>query len=648
MGAYEILARLSVGGMAELFLAFLPGPGGFKKFVALKQILPDVRNDEAFVKMFLDEARISSGLSHPNIAQVYDLGRDETSGELYLAMEFVAGQNLALISKVAQRAGVLMPVPITLRLVRDLVLALHAAHTFVDPTGQKLNIVHRDVSPRNVMVSYAGHVKVIDFGIAKAKGRLMRTQAGELRGTLGYMAPEQLLEEPIDGRTDLYAAGIILFELLTGTRRAVVKTPEAALEACRAPPIDPSTLVPTVSTRVGAVVVKALSADPADRFQTGRAFAHALEAAFPDCAEEEDVAAFLGGLFEAQVSSSHALFEAAQRDADPREFSGLVKRLAALAAAERLAADAPVKPRSPPLPPPPNRVTELEHRQKPKSNLGWIAGVLLLVVIGMTAALYKADPPLPVPVTTAAPLRKPEVSLALERAQTAMTAQDFETAAVAWAEVRAAEPDNRLALTGAALAARKQGHHREARDLTERALEHPDTPAEAARLHLELACVLAQIGLPPEALAQLRAAIGLVGLPPLLEELRAEKDLDPLRGQAEFEKLLGNEPPPPVVRQPAVAPSPVRSTKDLLADGLSLNRAQSYEAAVVKLEHCVKLEPRNASCLLALGSAWSRIAERTHSPKDTARARKAYERYLVAAPKGDEFIPRVQKILSEL
>ena len=655
VGAYEILARLTVGGMAELSLAFLPGPGGFKKFVALKQILPDVRNDEAFVTMFLDEARITAGLSHPNIAQVYELGRDAESGELFLAMEFIAGQNLAIVRKAAKRAGLELPVPIAARIVRDLVLALHAAHTFVDPAGQPLNIVHRDISPRNVMVSYAGHVKVIDFGIARAKGRLTRTQAGELRGTLSYMAPEQLLEEPIDGRTDLYAAGIIMFELLTGTRRAVVDTPTAALEACRAPPIDPGDVVPTVPRRLGAVVVQALCADPAGRFQTGKAFARAIEQACPDFAEEEDVAAFMGGLFEAQVTSSHALFEAAQRDAAPGEFSGLVKRLAALAAVERAAAEVIVK-RPWPNPLPPDRPTELAHAATPsKSNVAMIAGIaglLVVVAIGMMVALYEQEPPLPQPVVDAAPMRRPEISKALRRAEAAMAAQDYEAAAAAWAEVRAAERDNRAAVTGAAFAARKLGRFRDARDLLEQALEHPGGPEEAARLHVELACVLTQIGLPPQAIAELRTAIGLVGLPPLVERLRIESALDPLRGQAEFEALLGHEPTPaPVVRQPAAPSLPSsgsRSAKDLLADGLALNRAQNYEAAAVKLEQCVKADPRSHPCLLALGSAWSRIAERTHTPKDTARARKAYERYLVVAPRGDEFIPRVKKILTEL
>ncbi len=653
VGAYEILARLSVGGMAELYLAFLPGPGGFKKFVALKQILPDARNDEPFVKMFLDEARISAGLSHPNIAQVYELGRDEASGELYLAMEFIAGQNLALLWKAARRAGVQPPVPISCRIVRDLVLALHAAHTFVDPAGHALPIVHRDVSPRNVMVSYAGHVKVIDFGIAKAKGRLMQTQAGELRGTLSYMAPEQLMDEPVDGRADLYAAGIILFELLTGTRRALVDTPTAALAACLQPPLDPGELNPTVSKRLGAVVQQALSAEPSGRFQTGKAFARALEEACPEYADEEDVAGFLGGLFSAQVASSHALFDAAQRDADPGEFSGLVRRLAALATVERAATEVPAKP---PRPPPPERATEVAHSpDAPRSNgalLAGLAGLLVFVVSALMAALYQREPPLPVPVVDAKPLRRPEVSVALRRAEAAMAAQDFETAAAAWDEVRAVERDNRAALSGAAVAARKLGRFRQARDLLDSALEHPGSPAEAARLHVELGCVLTQIGLPPEALAQLHAAVGLVGLPPLVEWLRTEKDLEPLRGQPEFEKLLGREPaPPPVVRPPVAAappPSMTRSTKELLADGLSLSRAQSYEAATQKLEQCVKIDPRAHACLLALGSAWSRIAERTHHPKDSARARKAYERYLVVAPRGDEFIPRVKKILTEL
>src|SRR4051812_46369838 len=167
IGKYEILTRLSMGGMAELFLAYTAGPGGFRKFVAVKQILPDIKKDESFVKMFLDEARITAAFSHANIGQVFDLG--EQDSELFLAMEFISGQNLEQIVKRANKRAFTIPLGFAARVVRDACLGQHYAHHFTDAAGKSAPVVHRDVSPKNVMVTYTGDVKVIDFGIAKAR-----------------------------------------------------------------------------------------------------------------------------------------------------------------------------------------------------------------------------------------------------------------------------------------------------------------------------------------------------------------------------------------------------------------------------------------------------------------------------------------------
>jgi serine/threonine-protein kinase len=314
IGKYEIVTRLSMGGMAELFLAFTAGPGGFRKFVALKQILPDVQKDEHFVKMFLDEARITASLSHANIGQVFDLG--DQDGELYLAMEFLAGQNLEQIFQASNKQQRPLPLGFAARVVRDACLGLHYAHTYTDPSGKPRPVVHRDVSQKNVMVTFDGHVKVIDFGIAKAKGRLGRTQVGMVKGTSGYMSPEQAHGAELDGRSDLFCMGIILHELLCG-RRLFTGTHEGEvmLKIAEADVPSPTNLNPRVPQALSDVVMRALAREPQKRFASGREMARAIDAACgAELFHEEQLAAVMRQLFEDKIQKTRALLESA---ADP-------------------------------------------------------------------------------------------------------------------------------------------------------------------------------------------------------------------------------------------------------------------------------------------------------------------------------------------
>ncbi len=330
VGKYEILTRLSVGGMAELFLAFLPGPGGFRKFVALKQILPDVKADEAFVKMFLDEARITAAFNHGNIGAVFDLGEDSKSKELYLAMEFIAGQNLEQTIKRAAKREVAIPIGFAARVIRDTCLALHYAHHFVEPsTGQPMPVVHRDVSPKNVMITYRGDVKVIDFGIAKARGRLGRTQVGIVKGTSGYMSPEQVRNETLDGRSDLFATAVMLYELLAGERLFTAPTDAAMMLKIVDGDIAPIAGVnPAVSQQLNDVVMKGLAKKKEHRFSTGKELARALEQACPELFEEEQCAELMNQLFEDKVAITRALFDLANKaDADESNVAKAVEEL---------------------------------------------------------------------------------------------------------------------------------------------------------------------------------------------------------------------------------------------------------------------------------------------------------------------------------
>ena len=325
IGKYEILTRLSIGGMAELFLAYTAGPGGFKKFVALKQILPDIKADEQFVKMFLDEARITAAFNHANIGQVFDLG--EENGELYLAMEFISGQNLEQVIKRTAKREQQLPVGFAARVVHDTCLALHYAHHFTEPSGRPAPVVHRDISPKNVMVTYSGDVKVIDFGIAKAKGRLGRTQVGIVKGTSGYMSPEQVRNEQLDGRSDLFCTATMLHELLVGQRlfnepndvQMMLKIAEGEV-----PP--PHQLNPKVPRALSDAVMKGLAKKRDQRFATGKEFARAIAQACPEMFEEEATAEVMTELFEDKIATTRSLLELANAE-DTRAMTRAVEEL---------------------------------------------------------------------------------------------------------------------------------------------------------------------------------------------------------------------------------------------------------------------------------------------------------------------------------
>jgi serine/threonine-protein kinase len=318
IGKYQIITQLSVGGMAELFLGFTSGPGGFRKYVAIKRVLPDVRSNEAFERMFMDEARITAALTHPNIAQVYELGQEEDG--LFLAMEFISGQNLDQVTAAYRRHERPIPLGLSVAVMRDVCLALNSAHTFTDPSGQPSPVVHRDVAQKNIMVTYDGVVKLLDFGIAKVRNSLERTRAGMVKGTSGYMSPEQVRGQPLDGRSDLFAAGVVLWELVTGERLFAAKTEReemvSILETPIRPPRHPSEQVPE---DLSAVMLKALERDPKNRFQSGKDLARALEQTAGTLLFDADQrAAVMRELFEKKIAATRALLESASAPAENR------------------------------------------------------------------------------------------------------------------------------------------------------------------------------------------------------------------------------------------------------------------------------------------------------------------------------------------
>jgi len=265
-GKYLLLERINVGGMAEVFIAKAFGVEGFERILAIKKILPTMAEDEEFIAMFIDEARISVQLNHTNIVHIHELGKHNNA--FYIAMEYVAGRDLRTLLERYRKKKELMPTVQAAYLAARICEGLDYAHRKKDARGQDLNIIHRDVSPQNILVSYDGEVKIIDFGIAKAANRSQKTQAGILKGKFGYMSPEQVRGLPIDRRSDIFAVGVILYEMLTGERLFVGESDFSTLDKVRNADVPlPSTYNPKIPPELEKVVLKALTREPSDRYQ---------------------------------------------------------------------------------------------------------------------------------------------------------------------------------------------------------------------------------------------------------------------------------------------------------------------------------------------------------------------------------------------
>ncbi len=275
-GRYQLLKKLAVGGMAQIYLARQVGPEGFEKLLVVKRILPHLAENDDFITMFLDEARIAARLNHPNIVQIFDLGAQDDS--YFIAMEFIHGEDVRRVWKHSEREGKPIPIALICRMIIDAAAGLDYAHKKPDQSGRPLNIVHRDISPQNILVSFEGGVKVVDFGIAKAADQATVTRSGVLKGKYSYMSPEQASGQQIDCRTDIFALGVVLYELLTGTRlfkRATdIQTLNAVSECQIAPPSQVHARVPI---DLDAIVMKALTKNREDRYSEARQLGAALE-----------------------------------------------------------------------------------------------------------------------------------------------------------------------------------------------------------------------------------------------------------------------------------------------------------------------------------------------------------------------------------
>lgn len=324
LGRYELLMPVAKGGMASVWAARLKGTRGFQKLVAIKTMLPGLVDDPSFERMFLDEGNLASQVRHPHVIEILDLGEQDRI--LYLVMEWVSGEALSIIMKYAATRGGI-PLPIAVHIATQACRGLHAAHELRDENGVLVGLVHRDVSPQNVLVSYDGVVKVVDFGVAKATARLDTvTEAGQLKGKIAYMSPEQLRGEKIDRRTDVFAMGILLYMMTTGKHpfRGDDQAQTIARISSDEPAILPSTLVPGYPAGLEACLMQALAKDSAKRYPSANDMLIGLTRALPSAMREstdEEVSEFIRRLLPDRLERQKQAIKQANEQADRREMS---------------------------------------------------------------------------------------------------------------------------------------------------------------------------------------------------------------------------------------------------------------------------------------------------------------------------------------
>ncbi len=444
LSRYQVLGRLATGGMAEVWLARSVGVGGFEKLVVVKTILKNLAENQQFVQMFVHEARVAAMLNHPNCVQIFDLGQE--GGTLYIAMEYIDGFSLSRVLNRAKEKRARPPVEIVTRIFMDAATGLDYAHRLTDREGRKLNLVHRDVSPDNLIIAFSGQTKLVDFGVAKAAtpSVMAQTRFGVVKGKFGYIAPEYLRGEKIDGRADVFALGVSLYRALTG-KRPFGGANEAAMTMAvlKDTPVAPTEHFQALSPALSEVVMMALQKDPAVRFESARAMRQAMEAAVKP-AEHEAVGDYLSQLWPpgdpervameslargvSEETSSPALASIisgtyggqSRAQSTPHPFGMVAEETKAIQAPPEasIAVDlggmsepgepAPVEPAAaPPAPPvaaavkaPVAPTEDLDDEPPRRSRAGWVVLVLAVLAAG-AYAFYRHQPkvlPAPAPV----------------------------------------------------------------------------------------------------------------------------------------------------------------------------------------------------------------------------------------------------------
>jgi len=381
IGRYELDRQLAVGGMAEVYLARQKGIAGFEKKVVIKRVLPHLATDKQFIMMFLDEARLASRLHHPNLVEIYDLGENE--GEYYIAMEYVPGCSTASIMVTAQEAGIHLPYALCAHAIMQVCSGLKYAHELTDNEGNNLGLIHRDVAPDNIMVMPSGSVKLIDFGIAKSALNESRTLTGTIKGKLRHMSPEQLLGRTLDPRSDVFALGIVLYELTTGHHPfGGGEDLDVASRIVTEKHTDPKSICPDFPEDLRQIIDQSLAKELEERFSDAGAFHQALEDFLDGLGahiSDNELGVFISDLMSEEVAEKASLTAATVEEAigtqthPDLELEGL---------------DSPTKIQDIPLPP----LVELPEASGGSLNIRkglWLS--LLVVLLGTFAALYLLD-----------------------------------------------------------------------------------------------------------------------------------------------------------------------------------------------------------------------------------------------------------------
>ncbi|MDX2015305.1 MAG: serine/threonine-protein kinase [Myxococcaceae bacterium] len=392
LGKYTLVRKLATGGMAEVFLARADGPMGFQKKLVVKRILPHFGEDQNFINMFLSEARLAAELNHPNVVQIFDFGQAE--GQYYIAMEFIDGPNLRALNKAARETVGPISLPLCARILALAAEGLGYAHDLKDQSGQAMNLVHRDISPDNVLVSRNGGVKVVDFGIAKASTQPHLTKSGVIKGKLAYMPPEQLAREPLDRRADIFALGVVLYELACGAMPFDATSEVSIIQAIMGnePLVRASVKRPDLPRALDAIISKCLEKKPQDRYSSCRELQHDLERFIASTGEVVSVAD-VGKLVEHLFPQDH---EATLQNVLPPGGMPLDKTFPSQESKERTAPPVPTEAQGTGM----SQTTLRPVPDQARSKAPLMVGVVLALAavgIGAWVATHK-DPPPAVPV----------------------------------------------------------------------------------------------------------------------------------------------------------------------------------------------------------------------------------------------------------